>query len=344
MKALRRQGHEVLVTASDKDVTLDLLRSYRIPFISRGRNHPRLVRKLVNLPRISLKLASVARRFESDVLTGINNPYVAQAAKLLGVPSVIFDDTEWARWINLATLPFAKLICTPRNFGLDLGRRHLRYDGYHELAYVHPKYYKPDPSVAAQLSQEGDPYVIVRLIKWTASHDRFTQKSLLTTALGDGWLDRLARDVRVWIVSERELPTELREAKYPLPPRTVLDAFAGCAGYLGEGATMATEAALLGKPSIFVSPTWFGSMDEIEGRFGLLHRIPDPAEAIERFIRLINDSAIPSLWASRRQALLASTVDVTQLCVSILSDLSLITRLARGERDGTVLRGLCEAA
>jgi len=327
---LRESGHEVLVTANDKDVTLDLLRAYRIPFVLRGKYHRSRARKLLMLPRTTLAIAREAKRFRADILAGINNPYVAEAARLLSRPSVIFDDTEWARGINLTTFPFASIVCTPRHFRLDLGRKQVRYDGFHELAYVHPHYFQPDPTVATELTVAGMPYVIVRLIGWTASHDPALRESPLLSALRGGGMERLARVVKVWIVSERELLPELASARYPLPPGTVLDALAGSAGYLGEGATMATEAALLGKPSLFVCEHRFGSMDDIERRFGLLHTLASANEAIDRFDELLRSPATPDVWATRRERFLRENIDVTQFLSTLLAQPALVTTLSKG--------------
>jgi len=338
IRILRESGHDVLVTANDKDVTLELLRGYGIPFVRRGAYHRSAAGKLLMLPRTTLAMAREAKRFRADVLTGINNPYVAEASRLLSKVSVVFDDTEWARGINLTTFPFATLVCTPRNFRLDLGPRHVRYDGFHELAYVHPRYFQPDPKVAARLSEGGRPYAIVRLIGWTASHDPRMRESPLVASLREGGLARLGRSAKVWIVSERDLPGDLAPARYPLPAGTVLDALAGSVGYLGEGATMATEAALLGKPAVFVSEKRFGSMDDIEQRFGLLRTLASAEEAVARFDELLRSPATQEAWAARRERFLRDNIDVTAFLCKLLADPSLVARLSTGGDPSPIAR------
>lgn len=338
---LLEAGHDVLVTANDKDVIRDLLNAYSLSYVPRGRYRRQMLEKVLFLPRNTMTIARIARDFEAEIMAGINNPYVAQAAKLLSCPSIIFDDTEWARWINVTTLPFASLICTPTGFKLDLGKRHVRYDGFHELAYVHPKYYSPDPSIPSRLKPDGRPYVIVRLISWTASHDRAVAESPLSYALRNGGLNRLSELAKVWVIGEGNIPRDLHEAAYPLHPSTAIDALAGSAGYLGEGATMAMEAALLGKPSVFVSRLRFGGIDSIERQFRLIETIASPAIAVERIEdELIAGAATSQERDNQRAKMLRSTVDVTRLIVSLLSNPTLVTRLARGERDEAILRGL----
>lgn len=327
---LQRNGHKVLVTANDKDVALDLLRAYGILFKVRGHHRRNMIEKLVALPKTTLAVAKAAQELDADILAGINNPYVAEAARIVSRPSVIFDDTEWARWINLTTFPFATLICTPSNFRLNLGAKQIRYDGYHELAYVHPAYHRPNAEVGARLSGDGRPYLVLRLIAWTASHDQATPESPLTSALRNGGYHLLSEFANVWIVSERELPPDLAPARYPLHPSTVLDAIAGSAGYLGEGATMATEAALMGRPSVFVSDKRFGGMDDIERRFHLLETIQSPASAVDRLVELVRDPATSIEWRVRREKMLHESIDVTRFIATLLSNPGLVTMLAQG--------------
>ena len=55
---------------------------------------------------------------------------------------------------------------------VDLGRKHIRYNGFHELAYLHPNRFKPDISVLDELKvKEGEKFVILRFVSWNATHD-----------------------------------------------------------------------------------------------------------------------------------------------------------------------------
>jgi uncharacterized protein len=318
IRILGELGHDVIVTCNDKDVTLNLLGAYGIPYRLRSRHRGTVAQKLAGMAQLSLRIAKIARRERADILTGINNPYVAQAGWILRRRSVVFDDTELALFINLATFPFATVVCSPRWFAMDIGSKHLKYDGFHELAYLHPDYFHPSPTVRKALSAEG-PYVMVRLVAWSASHDldRSLPK-LQPVLLGEG-AKRLSSLAKVWIVSERPLVAGLREFAYPLPAETVLDGLAGSAAYIGDGATMATETALLGRPSVYVSPFRFGSMVELERRFGLLKTIRDPVDAISQVETWLKDPQVENEWEGRRRDMLAATVDVTQLAVGLLT-------------------------
>lgn len=89
-----------------------------------------------------LKLLKISKKFKPDVLTGIGSPYIAQVSKLLMSKSVLFTDTEHASLINKLSVPFSDYVLTPLCFLKDFGERHVRYNGYHELAYLHPNLFK----------------------------------------------------------------------------------------------------------------------------------------------------------------------------------------------------------
>ena len=50
--------------------------------------------------------------------------------------------------------------------------KHITFNGYSELAYLHPNYFKADPSVLENLGLDKDEkFIIIRFVAWGASHD-----------------------------------------------------------------------------------------------------------------------------------------------------------------------------
>ncbi len=96
----------------------------------------------------------------------------AHVSALLDKPHLAFGDTENASLTARITIPFTDALYTPDCFEGSLGPKHRKYRGYKELAYLHPKYFRPnrDSLRIAGLS-ESEPYLVVRLASWDASHD-----------------------------------------------------------------------------------------------------------------------------------------------------------------------------
>src|SRR4029078_5854430 len=98
------------------------------------------------LCRVAALVGVIGRR-RPDVVTAIGGAFVAPAGRLTRVPSLVFTDTEHVALDRYLTSPGATRICTPAAFTRDLPRAQVRYRGLHELAYLAPARFIPDPAV-----------------------------------------------------------------------------------------------------------------------------------------------------------------------------------------------------
>lgn len=85
---------------------------------------------------------------------------------------------------------------------------------------------------------------------------------------------------------------------------------------------MATEAALLGTPSIYVSTLvgTMGNFDELLERYEIVYSYYDPQQAFQKALALFVDNA-KAEWIERRKRLLAETVDVTEMIANTVHSL-----------------------
>ena len=162
----------LLITASEKEMAYHLLDLYGFPYVKIGNYGHSILRKLVNVPVLDLKMLRAVRAFRPDIFLGFGSIRAAHVAALLRKPYIALDDSEQAHLGQMLYVPFADAILTPKSFRKDLGKNHRRYDGYIELAYLHPRYFAPDPSVLKELGEEdGSPFVLLRFVAWQAVHD-----------------------------------------------------------------------------------------------------------------------------------------------------------------------------
>ena len=319
IRALEAADHTVNVYVRDKSVTSDLLDAY-------GIDHEVLITgqpsSLCSLARVQATYeARLLRRALSsrpDVMAAIGGTAVAHVAGLVGARSVVFTDTEHATLVNRLTFPFADRVVTPECFQADAGAGHVVYPGYHELAYLHPDRFTPDQSVLDEVGLSQDErFVVLRLISWQASHD------VAAAGLDDPAevVERLeATGARVLVTAEGDLPPALEDRQATVAPHRMHHLLAHADLFVGEGATMAAESAVLGTPAVYVNTLRMGYTDELEARYGLLfncqgyyrhHNALRQAEAIL-------ESGID--WSARRERLLAETVDTTRVIYSAIVD------------------------
>jgi hypothetical protein len=232
--------------------------------------------------------------------------------RVLGVPTIVFYDTEIATLTNRYVYPLADAVCTPACYQASAGPRHVRYRGYQELAYLHPARFTPDPTVLQPLGlSEQTPYVLVRTVAWASHHDIGQRGFHDPRAL----VRRLSAYGQVAITAEGPLHPDLEPHRLRIAPHLIHHVMALARLYVGESATMASEAAVLGVPAIFVSTTRRCYTDEQEHRYGLTFTYSDRATAqvgaLARAEELLASPGVPALWQQKRTRLLRECVDVT---------------------------------
>jgi len=314
IRIMRDRGHELMVTVVDKEVSLRLLEAEGIEYQIVGRARNSLLQKATEMIAIEKRLYHVSREFRPDILLGgVGNVYVAHVGKLIKKPSIVFDDTEHARIEHLLMDPFVTYILTPSCYLKDLGPKQIRYNGYHELAYLHPNYFKPDPSVLDELGlSKGDTFIVLRFVSWTASHD-VGQKGIRNRV---NFVKELEKYGTVLITSEGKLEKELRQYQVKIPPEKIHDLLYYATLYVGEGATMASEAAVLGTPAIYISSLakTMGNFIELEERYGLVYSYATEDKGLQKALEVLENYNRHE-WKKRRKKLLGDKIDLTSFMV-----------------------------
>jgi uncharacterized protein len=312
---MRARGHELFITARVKECSTELLDRYGLPYrtVSRQRSGLGLARELIQR---TYRLIQVVAEFRPDVLTGIMGPSIVLAGRLCRAPAVVFYDTEFATQTNWFTYPLADSVCTPDCYRGRVRGRHFTYPGYHELAYLHPKRFSPDPAKLAAFGlRPGEAYSIVRFVALRAVHD-VSERGLTNTQRHD-LVDALARHGRVLISSEGPLTEALEPLRLCGPVEDIHHIIAHAQVLVGESATMASEAAVLGVPAVYIATTRRGYTDDEEQRYGLVRYFPNGR--FEEALRVVGEffsNEPPRVWAARARArLLAEKIDVTQWMV-----------------------------
>jgi predicted glycosyltransferase len=311
VKILRGRGCRALVLAREKDVTTELLDAYGIEY----RRGTKQRGAAGGLPRELVRWAAAARgvikKEGVSLVVSTGSSASALAAALSNVPSIVFADTETSTAQRMIYGPLTKKIYVSKCFMRDLGRKAERYDGFHELAYLRPEYFTPDPGVTAELGlAPGEKYAILRLVSWSASHDVFRKRP--DDNAKRRIIETLRRRFRIFISAEGALPDDLESLRIKLPASRLHDAMAFASLVAGDGASTASEAAVMGTPSVYISP-FAGSLGYIKflRDRGMLFTETDYKKGVELLERLA-ESNLDDLDMKRKRAkLLEDTIDVS---------------------------------
>lgn len=286
LKRWAMRGDAVQVVTRDKDITHALLDRYEVPYVCLSKQQPSYRGALELLTRW-YRLAGWIRRFRPDITLSIAGITTALPSKILGVPNIALTDTETAVMSNRIAFPFADCILTPEWFTLRFGARHQTYRGFHEWAYLHPDEFQPDAQdVRAEGIDPDHPYAVVRLVGWDAAHDR--GESGLSREDTIALVNGLSSRMRVYVSTEGALAAELRPFAAKFSVDRVHHILAFAALVVGESPSVATEAALLGVPTVLAS-SWAGrcgNMQVLGQRFGLMQVFAEGAAAVQAALKL----------------------------------------------------------
>jgi len=311
-----KNGHQTIITSREKEFALQLLDDLgleHIPLSRMGKGG--LLGLGMELLKRNFALYKVIKQHKPDIMLAIGGVTIAQVGKLTGIPSLVFYDTENAKLQNAITYPFASCVVVPQCYESWLPKkRHVRYSGYHELAYLRNNLFSPDKSIAIQSGLDPDKdNFLLRLVSWQANHDVGEKGFTLDLTLR--LIDKLSKLGKVMISSEAQLPVELKAYAYPGKISEIHHVLAYCRLYLGESATMASEAAVLGIPALYIANTGRGYTNEQQHKYGLVNNIRSLewdliTEGVDQALQLTKEDL-----NLKRSLLLNDTVDVAEFIV-----------------------------
>ena len=318
----RDRGDEVLILSREKDCAIPLLDAYGLPHTSISSIGTRKGALFIEMGVRFTRMMKLARRFQPDLLIGIMGVTIAPVGKCLRKPALVFYDTENAGITNRFVYPLAHLVLTPDCYQGKVKGRHETYPGYHELAYLHPERFTPDPAIARAAGVEPDePYFLVRFVSWQASHD--IGETGLTPDVKRQLVEKLSARGRVLISSEGPLPHDLECLRFASPPEQIHHVMAFANLLVGESATMASESAVLGVPAFFISETGRGYTDEQQARYGLVYnfKASRAREALDTLDTLLQNPNLQTEAREKQARLLNDKVDTTAWIIERLDTL-----------------------
>jgi uncharacterized protein len=331
VRAWRERGDDVLMLGRDRDVMKQLLAAYpHIPtqLITGARKGNRF--PLREMLARQAAVAQAIRQFRPTLVVSLMGSYT-QAARLFGVPNIIFTDSEFQSFNHKIAHPFATRIYTPQCFWKPLGSKHHRYRGYHELAFLHPRRFTPRRDVLSRLRVNGgsrasgtgsdsppEPgeYVVIRTSAWNTLHD--IGESGFGKTFDPMMRELLARH-SVYVVPEGgTIAPEWERYKLAVPPEEYHDVLAFARLVITEGASTASEAACLGVPSVYVNTTRRGYLEDQERRYRLVFNFTDPELASRKVSELLEHPPSAEALAEAQRRLVEDHIDVTDFVLQEL--------------------------
>jgi predicted glycosyltransferase len=309
---MEKNGHEILINASEKDLTYTLLDTFGFDYIKIGSYGNSLFQKITRIPQLDLKLYRAVKKVQPDIFIGTIR--AAHVSRLLRKPVVIFDDDEYGYYYNY---PFADAIIGLTGFK-KTGKKVIKIDSFKELAYLHPNYYKPRTDTLSELGiSKNEDFVLLRFVAWSAYHD--VLKKGFDHQAKKKLIKASEEYASVFISSEERLPKDFEKYRLPVSSEKIHDVLYSAKLLISDSQTMTTEAAILGTPAIrsnsFVGKKDMGNFIELEQKYHLIHNYRNSDEAIEKAIETLQNSHVKEKWREKKERLLNDKIDITKFMI-----------------------------
>jgi hypothetical protein len=319
---LHSRNDSVLVTIHNKFAVAELLASKGIEYrkISEVWNGPWGIVATAGVR--SLKILKLARNFRPHVMVARVGAEIGLVGRMLRIPAISFDENEYASVQLTATRVLAHVLCTGMGYEKPLGKKQRRFHALPQFTYTHPARFSPS---MAGLQFDGfdptRPYVVLRLGAWSALHDIGKRGMSEEDALR--LVEHLSPHARVLVSRADGLPPRLRPYGHNVPTDRNLDLLAFASLYIGEGGSMAAEAACLGTPALWVSPIECGYLNVLAEKYGLIEKISDPGKVRERAEAWLCQPALRERAAEGHRRLLADSEDPLEFMVKVVDEYGL---------------------
>jgi uncharacterized protein len=184
-----------------------------------------------------------------DVGTGFGGVGLCHVTWLLRKPSVIFDDDIEYKLGFYPYKPFATRIVMPKSIPIE-AKNIVKFNGFKELAYLHPNYFKPDIKELQEYGLAENKYVFIREVSSGSLNYRDLKMGQLATICSH--LKDLHLDI-VLSLEDKSLTKQFEKQclilKEPVNDIYSLIHYALCT--ISSGDTMARESCLVGTPAIY---------------------------------------------------------------------------------------------
>jgi predicted glycosyltransferase len=323
---LKAKGHTCYILIKKKDILEDLLIESGLDYINilpEGKKKSKLDLIFGMLKR-DWRMFRFCLKNRPDILIG-TSVEISHVGTLLRIPSINVEEDD-AAVIPLHakfSYPFSTEILTPTI--CDNGKwnkRSIKYNGYHELTYLHPTVFTPSKEVVKKYFDPGKPYFIMRFVALTAHHDAGIKG--INTEIASKIIAMLKPYGDIYITSERPLEPEFEEYRLAINPLDIHHVMAYSKMLIGDSQTMAAEAGVLGIPYIrfndFVGRISY--LEELENIYNLgkgimPSNIDGLYQAVEDYLK---DENLEEKQKQRLQKMLDEKIDVKSFFVWLLEE------------------------
>ena len=284
-----------------------------VPFVLIGEHRKTIFGKMVDMINRDIAFLRYLSKIKFDAGTGFGSINIAHTTRFFRKPAIIFgDDTENKLGLYLIK-PFATRIVMPSS---AQGNNLLKYNGFKELAYLHPNHFTPDKKVLEPYNLDPYEYVFIREVSSASLNYRRAEMGKLSKILT--YLKEM--DLKILLSIEDKSLIDLFKdhciiLKEPVEDIHSLLHFA--AFTLSSGDSMARESCLVETPAIYTGGRDMAINNELIKR-SCMFKVEDEKNIKNIVEYIINNDIKKEVETKIKYAIDHEWVDTTQVILDVL--------------------------
>ena len=251
---MKRNGHSFIVMNRDDKLISYLLDYYGIEHIvrnARKNNSKSRFSTVLYLFVMTYHVWRQSRKTRIDAYLGFASSSCAIVSRLMGRPSILLDDTEHNKFNHALYRRFSTLILTPYYFMKKIRDDQVYFDAYIEQLYL-----------SKRDKQDTENYIFIRFIAYDAGHDSNIDTSVIAY-YRNKIIEKLKLHYKLIISCESEdLQKTYKEYSGAFAPEEIHEVMRNAKLVISDGATMASEAGVMGVAYVYTNPLAVGYIEE----------------------------------------------------------------------------------
>jgi uncharacterized protein len=327
---LKAKNHELLSTGRNyrECVKLSKLKKFDLKLVGRYGGISKYDKLRASSSRI-FRLAKEIHKFQPDLCISFSSPEAARVAFGLGIPHITFSDSPHAYAVQRLTIPFVNYLLCPwiipyhawTNTGIAKNQI-MHYHALDPVAWIRRETKKSNPAnLIKQYKLLKSNTILIRPEETKASY--LLEKDNNVNKILDAIIRNFHNTSNILILCRYQDQIMEFSEKYGDKIKVLesvvdgLELISVVDIFVGGGGTMTAESALMGKPTISISPIKF-YVDDYLVKTGLIHKVANSSQTLKLLLHMQNDNNFKSIQKKRANRILNQMEDPVLKLVKIV--------------------------
>jgi predicted glycosyltransferase len=331
VELLKEKDHEVLCTGRNyrECVKLSKLKNFELNIVGKYGGSSKYDKLRASSSRI-FDLAKEIKVFQPGLCVSFSSPEAARVTFGLGIPHITFSDSPHAHAVQRLTIPFVNYLLCPwiipysawTNLGISKNQI-IRYHALDPVAWVRRETRNLDDAKLKRKYHVSKSNVILIRPEESKASYLIDKEGNLNNIL-DSIVENFNLTSDILVLCRYQDQIRLFKEKYGNKIKILqnvvdgLELISVADVFVGGGGTMTAESALIGKPTISISPINF-YVDDYLVKTGLIQKTANSTQIVKLLLRMQFDDKFKIGQKNRAQRILKKMEDPADKLMKIIN-------------------------